>query len=537
VKILASIIFLKLALVIAAFAPFMAYNTSGTTAFTPLHTYYMAASGCNDANAGTSAGSPWCTPNHAVVCGDVIIAASGTYNGDFATWGTVSTCPSVSGGIDGAGGVYAAILLCGGTDLGSGGCQINCSTGACNAGHVGSGGSAAKSSGMNVNQSNWAVEGWTINGNGASHRGFQVDSCLTTTTVIHHVFFINDIAYNAAQGYDTNDCGYNHNTNGNGTDYWGVVGSIAQNAAQDTICLGAVDLVAPSNSDTNAGTHAFIYGNFSYNNLVTCASDGEDYMADTLDAHGWVGTAAFINNIGWSAQRYGLQVFYQAKNVGTTSTVVDVYNDTMYHNNIGGTASSSLGEFNIQSTVSALPWAITVQNNVGYSDFAHGTAGSTAVNYALAVGGSYANTTIGGSGPQNVFGGVAGTCGASCDGGDNVIAFNGGSFGTNTYESPAFNNTTDLLNNQTGAPSCTGFVTVTACMGYNAASQSLTNPSVIYDLRPTAAGTSGKGYQLPSTTCSSITDYPSWLKGIVYLHWTGAAVVQQKDLVTVPCGL
>jgi hypothetical protein len=51
----------------------------------------------------------------------------------------------------------------------------------------------------------------------------------------------------------------------------------------------------------------------------------------------------------------------------------------------------------------------------------------------------------------------------------------------------------------------------------------------------------GKGYQLPSITCVTngpiATDYPPWLKGIVYLHWTGSAVVQNLDLVTLPCGL
>jgi hypothetical protein len=73
-------------------------------------------------------------------------------------------------------------------------------------------------------------------------------------------------------------------------------------------------------------------------------------------------------------------------------------------------------------------------------------------------------------------------------------------------------------------------------MGYNANTQTLTNPSVIYDLQATCSGCAGKGYQLPSTTCNANTDYPTWLKGIVYLHWTGSAVVQNFDLVTLKCG-
>jgi hypothetical protein len=35
------------------------YTVTVSTTFTPLHTYFMAATGCNDANAGTSAASPW----------------------------------------------------------------------------------------------------------------------------------------------------------------------------------------------------------------------------------------------------------------------------------------------------------------------------------------------------------------------------------------------------------------------------------------------------------------------------------------------
>ena len=41
---------------------------------------------------------------------------------------------------------------------------------------------------------------------------------------------------------------------------------IAQNSAQDPICLAAIDVVGPGVYDTNAGTHYFVYGNFSYAN-------------------------------------------------------------------------------------------------------------------------------------------------------------------------------------------------------------------------------------------------------------------------------
>ena len=97
----------------------------GGTPFIALHIYYISPTG-NDGYSGTSPLRPWATPNHSVVCGDVIIAAAGSYNlNQFFSgkWGAVSNCPSTSGGIDGAGGVEFAVLLCAGPNLGD--CNVN----------------------------------------------------------------------------------------------------------------------------------------------------------------------------------------------------------------------------------------------------------------------------------------------------------------------------------------------------------------------------------------------------------------------------
>jgi hypothetical protein len=78
-------------------------------------------------------------------------------------------------------------------------------------------------------------------------------------------------------------------------------------------------------------------------------------------------------------------------------------------------------------------------------------------------------------------------------------------------------------------------------MGWNANTNTMTSLSVLDDLTPTAGGMVGKGFQLPSTTCLSsgdiVTDYPAWLKGIVYLHWNGASLTENADLATKPCGM
>ena len=59
-------------------------------------TYYLAPNG-NDSNSGANASSAWLTPNHAINCGDVIVAApSSSYSyWNFAPgkWGSV-TCAS-----------------------------------------------------------------------------------------------------------------------------------------------------------------------------------------------------------------------------------------------------------------------------------------------------------------------------------------------------------------------------------------------------------------------------------------------------------
>ena len=157
----------------AAWVSFSAYAPSGggggNVVFTPTQLYYMAASGSSDSYDGkeathtTGTTGPWASPNHAVNCGDAIVAAPGTYNGNFSAWGTVSNCPSSTGGLAASpGGVYFAILVCGGSDLSpSNGCYINCATGTC---------SGNPGAGMSIPANYWAVEGWTINGNGSALR-------------------------------------------------------------------------------------------------------------------------------------------------------------------------------------------------------------------------------------------------------------------------------------------------------------------------------------------------------------------------------
>ena len=190
---------------------------------------------------------------------------------------------------------------------------------------------------------------------------------------------------------------------------------------------------------------------------------------------------------------------------------------------------------------------MSVTNNIAFKND-RTISGTEDRPYAVDVRFSVPNITFGGTGQENVFNsaqtscrGAAGPYGA-CDSAFSVLLDDQPlPSGANFYgTSPGFINPTDLLANHTGAPDCTGFISITSCMGYNAYTQTVTSLSVIEDLtaNPNCGGVTGrcvgKGYQLPSTNCvtSSSTgfggriynDYPAWLKGIVYLHSTTAVM-------------
>ena len=255
--------------IVAASPGSPAVAASGSVQFTALHTYYVSPTG-SDSNSGLTAATAWATPNHAVNCGDVIIAAAGSYVPQ-TYFGRVSNCPSTSGGIDGTGGVYFATVLCGGSYVGA--CYITTK------------GASSGAPAFDIAASNWAVEGWYVNTAG-NRRAFQGEGA---NGLIHHIAFINDISADNLQATDGND---NGKAGSYGVDYLATVGVIAQNSAQDSICLAAIDVVGPGVYDTKAGTHYFVYGNFAYanaNSTCTSHSDTEDYMLDTWSQHG-VGT-------------------------------------------------------------------------------------------------------------------------------------------------------------------------------------------------------------------------------------------------------
>ena len=135
----------------------------------------------NDGLAPKAGGGhgPWLTQNHNMKCGEVILYAPGSYPQQGPS-GTVSNCPSTSGGIDGTGGVWFATLL---TAAGVR-CGLDCFV-------------TTKTHTKDVtvafffNSSNWAVEGFYVNtglatgkGGGAQGRAYEMNA--NANIILHH---------------------------------------------------------------------------------------------------------------------------------------------------------------------------------------------------------------------------------------------------------------------------------------------------------------------------------------------------------------
>ena len=106
------------------------------------------------------------------------------------------------------------------------------------------------------------------------------------------------------------------------------------------------------------------------------------------------------------------------KSYGTSTSPVYIVNNTSYGNLQQSLSSMSgaggVGEINLQSSSKMTAY---VYNNISQTSVAHmGNNSGEHTAYAVNLGGNYA-TTIGGSGLNNVFRGIAGTCVSSCDSG------------------------------------------------------------------------------------------------------------------------
>jgi hypothetical protein len=282
---------------------------------------------------------------------------------------------------------------------------------------------------------------------------------------------------------------YNSSTSAS-VDYIVYIGNIAYNAAQGSgACYSGLNIYQPIASDTNAGTHMYIAGNFSYNNVdgSPCSggltTDGEGINLDTFDfsqggGPAYTQQAVVQNNISLSNGSSG--VLIENNKTGSSAAPVYFKYNTTYGNMKASNRSFCVGLGEIYAEAAD---NVTVENNLQVTDAATGCQGDAI--YAASVANSNQTDIF-----QNNW--------LYSAAGNNMFSSSNGSFafGTQTVgTSPAFSSAT-----VPGAPSCSGSANVPGCMA-----------TTIANFTPTVTAAKSYGYQPPSTTSVSDPLFPQWI--------------------------
>jgi hypothetical protein len=441
-------------------------SASGVVTIVPLvgTTYYLApaAAGGNDSSNGLSPSAPWLTPNHAVNCGDVIIAAaSASYsaaNFSQGNWGTV-TCAT---------GNNVAWLKCATFDA----CKI--------------GGLTSLQNGMEIHKSYWGVEGWEVDGNSASGICF-----FAGWANIHHIIFANDIAIG---------CGMSGLEAGNyllaGPDYIAFVGNIAYgNSGGTETCGSGLDVYSPVAQDMLPGTHIYVAGNFSWKNVNanpcggTTPTDGEGLIFDTFDGSQTPGLGAYTpqavadNNILISNGGRGVEV--------VNNLVGDSNNSHIYvrHNTTWGN-NTDLNQTSVCPCAVGEIVGVNFNNTEMYLNLAATNAPYGVVGYPI--DDFWATTpTATDQINQNIGWSASGTYAAKFDPGSLFSYGTSNLFGMN----PVFANPM-----VPGKPNCSGTNSVPSCVA-----------TLIANFTPTNSAATGYGYQIPGSGQTYDPLFPLWL--------------------------
>ncbi len=455
-------------------------------AFCPLSslatTYFLSPTG-NDGNSGVSSDAPWLTPNHAVNCGDKIVAAaSNAYvNKNLQTWGSVN-CPTQDN---------VAWLQCVTFD----GCKVVVND------------ASRSSAGITVNTSFWGVSGFEVDDTATG--GFSL-SCFGTDPSngnVHHVIFANNVA---------NTCplaAFGGGSSGKkGTDYLAIVGNIAYNAGTTNFNCGSnIDVFSPVASDTAPGTHIFVAGNFSFHSVnpeYENCYDGNGIIFDTFDGSSTPGLAPYTaqavieNNLSLANGGAGVIVEYNSPNdyqgaprTGVGLSTVYVLNNTLWGNSTGvgpdgggyEYGSPRCGEyraFQIQNTHASGNLLVTNSQQCYGWPFTTNYVPQKP-NYALVAEETDNTSTITGNWAYSTYG-----------------------LGTNALNSPGFSfgvNTTGTdpqlaAPSAPSAPNCTGYADVPHCMA-----------PVVAGFTPHNAAAQAYGYQPPSANNVYDPLFPQWL--------------------------
>ena len=583
--------------------------------FTPLHLFYMAPTTAtppgNDANNGTSPSTPWASAKHngVLVCGDVIIAKAGFYNSAlFDTnsagvqlWGTVSGCPSNTGGIDGGGGIYFAVLHCETFDA----CKINAST----------------AYAMTVSNSNWLVDGFeaTNTNNG------------TGTCFIAQPSSVGNISFDAFINVVAIHCPLTgvslgaYPNQANSGDEFAAVGVVSYDgSASAAECGSAFGLLAPINVTAMAGTHIYfdqLFASQPINGPCSSSSIGVGAYPSVSGSPTTGSPNLTVSAVsGWGVDwpiGAGLGQNYAASSPAipqpTFVSAVAGLNVTLSNNIVApgltntqllAVGTSTDGECWIADTMGGSPYTgqVVVRNMAGWGCGGHGIIQfcNPSCNAGLTI--DYANITVYGAGHDykrdgNVWGfydnnqntnlhyslnnsifqmdvtkplnsltraAWNGTTGVGKFGTGQIVTAAG--FGGSTAVSVTGNYFFSAPGASCGGGVCdagnnisqffgTGFAT-----GNNLVNPNLASPGSLLTTAPNCTGFANvvdcmnngpqgvaghiassaaptAGYQPPGPCVASDPLYPIWLKGVVNLHWDGSNLVELSGLVTKPCNM
>jgi hypothetical protein len=281
------------------------------------------------------------------------------------------------------------------------------------------------------------------------------------------------------------------NNNAVGVDYFVVIGNIVYNAAQgSTACGSGISVFTPVQSDSLAGTHIYVAGNFSYANIEpsqcdgTGPTDGEGIIFDTFDASQggpskpYAAQAVAENNIVVGNGGRGIEVLLNS--AGSSHAAIYITQNTSWANLTDpNQIGPGCGEITLKMASNT-----KVSGNLIATSGATGCGGNPIYPLSVESGDSTdsvdSNFAFGYNGNND----YVANSGTFAYGSKNV-------FGTN----PAFTNAT-----VPGAPSCQSASNVPSCMA-----------SVIANFVPTASSAKGFGYQTPSSTPASDPLFPPWL--------------------------
>jgi len=437
-------------------------------------TYYVSPAG-SDANSGMDATHSWASPNHALNCGDTILAAAGNYNAyNFTTgkWGKVN-CPAANN---------VAWLKCATFDS----CKI----------------SSNATSGMWIDNNNWGVQGWEITTTGGGYSaGITVAPNYTTPVNIHRIIVANNVIDGAMAGGITQS-----NRGSASVDYVAFVGNVVYHSSQSgSLCYSGFGFYEPLNSDNLPGTHLYVDQWFTWANVEPspCAGyvNGWDGNGLSLDSINGRQTGLSPSYSGQIVVRNGISVFNGNSGIvnsgsGNTRAPIYIHNNTLANNGRDiNSANNPCGDL----TLSFAPYVQAYSNLIQTS----APPGCSHPEYAVRIDNSTASTLV----YDNWLYSAAGL---------NIAAFNNSEFtaGPNniTAESPQLRNPV-----MPPAPNCAGKANVIDCMS-----------GVIASFASLSGAATGYGYQVPSTAATQTPDplFPQWLcnvnlpSGLITMHCT-----------------